>query len=422
MTQPRMAVARQGAEALPAVLDPANDAALSPFADHREEHARSAEVAKHNVQRAPSEYLRLPFPALNALVGPIPPGSFIVWPGMSGHGKTTALMSIFDELTDAGEKVLYCGLEIPDADLKIHWACRRLARRNVFIHPGDALTGRLHPDSPERVHGHADKLAALLAEIDAIGNGVGEFGRIAPVKWLTAKGARKILEWAWAHGFKLVIIDHLDHIWSDGQSDGFREMREILQVIKNGCQELGVTVFGASQMTTEIQKLDVIRAHQPPTVSSVMFGMLKRSISDGMIAVRKPLLPFPDVNGPDGVKLQAMYLEAMKIARVKGDATELVIPNVMAFDYLKDRPYGKEGGKAVAYVGVDHGRVVEADPAALERARRYFLDRLADEDGGGVDDFVPKSKSATKQAAKPVGVVPVDVPAVPDYSDTEDYF
>lgn len=356
--------------------------ALSIFADSDKEHDTASHDAREAIDRDPSKFLRFPFDALNALTGPVVPGDFVTIAGFSGHGKTTLLTRNFNRWTAQGVKVMYVPLESPTWVIKVHWACARLADQGVFIHPGDAIKGKLNPRSPEAVE-HAEHKGTLLKRAiddldteDANGFRPRDYGRIVPVSWLTSTGVTRLAEWAFANGYVAMIVDHGDHVKAERHSgNGFGEREEVLQAMHDATRQTKVILLNASQMNTDAIKGDTMRVHQFPTTDMVMYGAMKRQLSDIMLAVYKPAIPFPtDPTIENLAAAQEEHSKRIRLARKNPEAIDSVLlPGIMAIGQMKDRAYGDEGPKSVAYLRVKNGALTDADPLVIRAAQRGLI-------------------------------------------------
>ncbi len=344
--------------------------ALSLLADRKKEMATAALGAHGIIDRPLNTFLWWPWEALHRLTGSIPPEELWIIAGMSGAGKTTLLMSLLDMWVENDVTVSYVGLEMPPKALLIHLACRRLAKRDIILHPGDVLKGRLHRDHRDRLVGADMLIDALREEIAYIKKYLSEKCRFVPVQWLTATNAKRICEQSAAWGVDAIIFDHLDHLDADesSQSD-YTQHQQVLKVLHGATREYGKTVIGAAQMNTEALKRPgaMVRSHQRPSTEMVQFGMLKRRICDAMMILFKPLPEMPD--HPDDADA---YREAMKL--IRDDQSRLdryLVPNTMGIVLDKDRAYGRDG--ATTTLGVHSSRVTDANPMDAEVAMRRLL-------------------------------------------------
>ena len=95
-----------------------------------------------DLKRPESDYLHLPWPSVDTLIGGIQPGTVGLVVAGSGQGKTSFLMSMTHLLLNRERCVYYLGLETTPPVLRTQLACLRLN-----LHPGDVLSGKLkgHP-------------------------------------------------------------------------------------------------------------------------------------------------------------------------------------------------------------------------------------------------------------------------------------
>lgn len=348
---------------------------LSLFADRRQEMADAANGMFAMLERPIDAYLWWPWRALHQLFGSIPPEELWIIAGMSGAGKTTLLMSLLDAWVSQNVTTMYVGLEMPPKVLLIHHACRRLAARGVFLHPGDVLKGRLNPEHPNVLLDWQRLLDELTTEARWIKANLSEICRYVPVQWLTGQNMKRICEQAQAWGVKAIIVDHLDHLDADerpGSSD-YEQHRSVLKVLHHATRQYGTTVIGAGQFNTDALKKpgSIIRSHQRPSTEMVQYGMLKRRICDILAILYKPL-PQP----PETSDEAEQYRAAMRLIREDPALLDrYLVPNTMGVLLDKDRPYGRDG--ATAMLGVHASRVTDADPLAQEVALRRLLSLAA---------------------------------------------
>jgi hypothetical protein len=255
-----------------------------------------------------------------------------------------------------------------------------MAARGVALHPGDVLKGRLGENAREPIPNAKYLREELITEIETLRSRYAETGRLAPVQWLTARNVPKIAAQAAMWGMKFVIFDHLDHIEVDENNPSdLQAQKAMLRALHMAKMEYGVTLIGAAQMNTSVLQKPggTVRAHQPPTLEMVAFGMEKRKICDGMVASYKPL---PQM--PERPELISGYRAAMRMMR---DDPSLVrrflIPETMGVVLMKDRAFGREGDTCM--LGVVNSRVTSANPLNAEDAQRRmatFGSQMQDED------------------------------------------
>ncbi len=98
--------------------------------DFRERAARVAasqtKSAIRLLDRTAADFMRMPWVALDSIVGGMAAGDIWFLGGFSGDGKTTALTSAVDCWYEGGKRIYYLGLESRPNILKTHWACKRL--------------------------------------------------------------------------------------------------------------------------------------------------------------------------------------------------------------------------------------------------------------------------------------------------------
>lgn len=353
-------------DAPPPVVDATLDP-LSIFLDRTKEANDITVTALEGLERGPEHFLRLPWEAAAKMVGPIEAGSFVVLAGRSGHGKTSFMMSWFDRIVASGFGAMYAGTEMPPKSLKIHWACRRLAARGVYVHPGDALTGKLHGQSPERVNGWAEKAEALRDELLAM-RVLNNTARLVPVPYMNTRVITRLAEQAHAWGLRVIFLDHLDHVdGEDSSNSDTAEHNAVLKATHAAGRKYDVTFVGGAQLKQNAQP-DIIRRFQPLSEDVVRFGMLKRQIADLMLCTYRPL---PE--RPTSLDHLACYRKALNRLRDDEQGIErYLIPNTIGLGLMKDRNYGHDGAHCL--LGIHGGRITDASQLDQIQAETMLYD------------------------------------------------
>lgn len=316
---------------------------LAVVEDTRSDEVRvndEAVEAAVDLTRDAETYFHFPWPALDQVVGGMPPGDVCYVGAFSGHGKTTFLSSLTDAVFEQTEtKLFYMGLESKPKTLRTHWACKRLG-----YDAGDLLTGA-YLDWPNAT----DVRKAVEAEL--VSQTVGDkYRRVrfsgaayvdAPRLWQEAKRAD-------AFGAGIFVIDHVDHI--AGRSGSlYEQSREVNQAILDIAHEFGFLMLVATQFNLDAVRGKRALLHLAPQPTYVKMGNHKREVAAWMLGLYKPL------------KLTGCDPEALKRYNAHGgDTSEILEPNTMAVSVMKHRYYGNREGQK-AYLRVNHGRVCDIE-------------------------------------------------------------
>lgn len=299
-----------------------------------------------DLDREPHDFLHFPWMSLDGLVGGIPSGDVWFVGAFSGHGKTTFLMSALNQWFEAGRRIYYMGLESKPKTLRTHWACKRLG-----FDAGDVLSGKAAKDWPD----WRDIRKRIGDDIRAQNQGhAGERVYISPVPEVNVRQLREGCEQAADLGSDVMIIDHIDHIEPEGRGrSAFEESRQVVKALMGYAQKFDLRLIVATQLNNDALKGNRIGLYQAPQPHHVYMGSHKRQIASGMIGLYRPL------------KFGSVDVEALKRFRAgDGEPQDVCEPNTMAAVIMKHRLYGNREGKR-AFLGVDHGRVVQLSEADL---------------------------------------------------------
>jgi KaiC/GvpD/RAD55 family RecA-like ATPase len=292
-------------------------------------------VAGQAIHRRAEDFLHLPWPDLDGVVGGIAPGDVWFLGGYSGMGKTTFLMSALDLWYGMGKRVFYAGLESTPNILRTIWACYRLG-----LSPGDVLSGALVGREDWEL-----TRARLIAEIKAqTKDGVAEQIYFSSEKFVNEERLAFLCEQAVALASDVMIIDHVDHL--EGTGNLYESSVRSMKVLLSLAQDNGIRVLAATQFNNEMIKGSKVGMHQAPAPTAVYQGGHKRQIASGMLGIYRPFK----------FDITTEELKAFKDGKL--DSSLVVEPNVMAVTVMKHRLYGNRQGKQV-FLRVDRGRVVD---------------------------------------------------------------
>lgn len=293
-----------------------------------------AMAARDMLNLPPEAYLRLPFGALDGLVGGIAPGDVWFVAAFSGNGKTSLLMSLVLRLLQENRTVYYMGLESRPNVLRAQMACLRLG-----YDVGEVLSGAAKSWSMW------DAIRAeLMADIEqqkALREGYRFVVDGRPA--IQADGLGEAMHTAAFNGADLVIIDHIDHLQlGDGTThqQSLRVAHEILRL----AHHYNLRLLIATQLNNETAKGDRLSIYQPPQPHHVYMGSHKRMIATGMLGLFRPTR--------GGLSKEEM-------GAVRSGAAEpstILEPNTMGVVLMKHRYYGHREGTR-AFLRVERGLI-----------------------------------------------------------------
>lgn len=304
----------------------------------------------------PSEsYHRMPWGALDRVMGGMPGGEILYVAAFSSSGKTTFLASLTDALFETTHKRIYfMGLESTPETLRKHWAAKRLG-----IDAGDLLSGEFLKWS------NCVEVRQLVdAELQSQKKGE-KFDRVrfCPTSYINADTLYRAADQAREFGADIFIIDHVDHIEGSNSQSDYKASREVSQAILNIAQDYNFLMMPATQLNNEAVKANRIALHLPPQPQHVKFGGHKRETATWMIGLYRPLKVA-------GITADEMKLLNAGFHKNPGEALE---PNTMAIAFMKHRFYGMREWSKV-YLRVEKGKVMDAN-------QDYYTQRTVDDDG-----------------------------------------
>lgn len=298
--------------------------------------------AVNDLNRTEEDFHRMPWSALDHVMGGMPGGEVCYIAAFSSSGKTTFLTSLTDAYFENTDKrVYFMGLESKPKTLRTHWACKRLG-----YDAGDILSGEYL-----RWSDAADVRKRLRMEIES--QNVGDkLDRVhfCPTPVIDASKIFRAAEQAADMGVDIFIIDHVDHIEGSASRSDYKASREVAQAILDIAQKYEFLMIPATQLNNEAVKLNRIQLHLPPQPQHIKFGSHKRETATWMLGLYRPL----KVAGvaPDQLKLVN--------AGFHQNPTDILEPNTMAAVFMKHRLYGNREWKKV-YLKCEHGKVLDAD-------------------------------------------------------------
>lgn len=323
----------------------ADEEPLDEFSRHTTVQASDEIVeALLDLERPSTHFFRLPWPALNSLVGGIPKGDVWYIGAFSGHGKTTFLTSMLDLCYERNDKVYYLGLESKPKTLRTHWACKRIG-----YDAGKILTGDYLDEWSEEAIKVARK--AISGELHLqLQSPYVDRVKFCPTPLIDHNRLWRAAEDAVNFGADVFIVDHVDHIQSDSEAKSFyQESVRINQALLQIAQQTGMRVFPATQFNNDAVRGNRLALHLTPQPHYVKMGGHKREVATGMLALYKPL------------KLVGLDPGALKaVMGGQGEIRDVLEPNTMAVYCMKHRHYGAREGSKI-YLNVEHGKVLDAN-------------------------------------------------------------
>lgn len=294
------------------------------------------------LDRDPATVMRWPFPELDALTGPLAPGNVWFLCAASGGGKTTYVSSVIDLWQSAGKRIYVMALETRAYEFRTYLACMATG-----VHPGDALSGEML----KLPKGHPTRINLREALHEQTRKPFVDRVMVSTTRAIDLAGLEQGLKEAKAFNADVVIVDHIDHIDSEG-TNLYAEAKKINHRALRMAQDNGLLLLFTSQLNMSGSKGDYLAKYLPPKDEHVLFGGLKRQVATGMIGLYRPIRVRREDESEDE------YVAAIKDARRGGDVAGALEPNTMGVVAMKLRNYGdREGRKAL--LAVRHGRVYD---------------------------------------------------------------
>jgi KaiC/GvpD/RAD55 family RecA-like ATPase len=288
------------------------------------------------LDRTESDFLQMPWKAVDAAVSGIAEGDIWFIGGFSGDGKTTALTSAVDRWYEQGKRIYYLGLESRPKILLTHWACKR-----VGIDAGEVLSGLAL-----RWHDWKERKAELTAMIRSLEEGGTEAQvHFSPTEFVDGHVLAETFHHAKEYGADLLVIDHIDHIDGDRGSP-FEVSREVCSVLMREAQSKGIRCLVATQFNNEALKGNKLGRYLPPQPNYVYMGGHKRQIASGMLGLYRPLK-------------HNLEPEVMReFQRGMLEPKDVCEPHTMGCVVMKHRLFGGREGNRI-YLGLERGKVID---------------------------------------------------------------
>lgn len=298
------------------------------------------------------EFLRYPWPTLDAVVGGIGPNRITFAAAPPEGGKTAFMLSLLDGWASQGVRIAGAFLETPPDTMAVQWACFRAGINYEDIGTGAYLQWP-----------NCNEIKGLLSR--TLGDMAMEFSRhvmLSDTPSLTAASVVNLFEDALRWNADVLIIDHIDHI--DGGSDGSRGFLEHNAILTT-CQRMmreardrgsHLRLFATSQMNNDaVRRGGILGRAMPPLASDLYMGSKKEQIADYLLGLHRIKRP-----AQDGDKA----LET-DIKEGRRQVNDILMQNVIGVRLMKRRVGGRSG--ITVPLGFRRGRVVEptSTPTAM---------------------------------------------------------
>jgi hypothetical protein len=209
------------------------------FVDHQQKtshlaSSQAAEAREFVAKVQAGGYLRMPWPDLDRLVGPILGGFLMAVGGRGKAGKTTLLRDCFTAWTEMGKKIVYVGTETEASILRLAWAAIRC---------GVPVETAIDPYCPK------ETMEKLLADVDTQTTGplsyTAIFGDCANA---TVSELHKWVRYAEKSGADALIFDHF-HRLDVGTGEQWQGQGNAVRAIKNMAKTAQLPIVMGAQLT-----------------------------------------------------------------------------------------------------------------------------------------------------------------------------
>lgn len=320
---------------------------LHPETQAKLEGAEQVGEAKANLLRGPEQYLRWPWPDLDALYGGMAPGTVHYVVGFSGTGKTTFATSALDRWVKAGVKVDVLPLELKANTFRTYLACQALGIDPGYVLSGDYWGGEAPPMLRARI---IEKMEEQ-AKDPAI--------RIRSVEFVDVAALESAAVDAFDRKAQVLLVDHIDHVsGGDGKSD-FQASKAVNEAALRIAKDTGLVLLLMSQANNEALKgsRDKLAKYNVLADNCVWMGAYKRQIATGMLSLFRPLQPL--MPGQDA----EVYGAQLARCRAGEDPPGLALwPGRAGISLMKSRTYGGREGQRI-HLKVRDGYYTDLDMA-----------------------------------------------------------
>lgn len=301
-------------------------------------------AAIRHIDRLPESLVRWPFPALDALTGPMGGGEVWFTAAFSGGGKTTFVVSAVEAWRQQGKRIYVMPLELAAPRFRTYLACMQTGTP-----PGDALSGQLRADPLRNAERERLKEAVHAQHRPDFADRI----RISEQQAIDVAGLAKGLKEAKAFRADVVIVDHIDHIEGGDGTNLYSESVAVNNAALRMAQDNDLLLWFTSQLNMEIVKgRDHLAKFGAPMQHHLMFPTAKIKNATGIIGLFRPLRALRPGESPKE------YAASLKAARAgQEDAQTALEPGVMGVTAMKLRNYGQHDGRKIL-LGFERGRVV----------------------------------------------------------------
>jgi KaiC/GvpD/RAD55 family RecA-like ATPase len=314
------------------------------------------------LERDPSRIVAWPFAAVDAVTGPMAPGTVWYVAAFSGGGKTTFTTSCIRRWVEAGVRVYVMPLELRAHEWRTGYLCQRLG-----VHPGDALSGRL------RLAEAAGDLEAkrtremLQHELQLSHDEDRAWSLyVNPAAMLSLDGFVRAARHAKRHGYHVIVVDHVDHVSDEGASP-LEVSQQVNRALGRIAQALDIVIVCTTQMNGQAASGHRLAKYEPPQVNHIWHPGVKVQTATGILGLYRPTDPAASLDDVNAAK------------RGEIEPTRVLLPGCMGVVAMKLRNYGAHEGKRVE-LAVQRGAVEDRAPqdvhhihtgGASERARGW---------------------------------------------------
>lgn len=278
------------------------------------------------------ELLHWPFAPLDMMVGPIRPGTLHIVGARPGNGKTTLLMNSLETWAKTGKRILYCGMEMSPAELRLQWAAWACGYDHVKVLNKQWYD--LPPDARDKLRAHRDYQVTQLAT-NVIMPDSPRISLAELALWI--KDVHHL-------GVDAVVVDHL-HRMNWGGRDRRQEIAEGIVVIKELAKQYEIPIICAAQLNRH--ERDPLGPYIPPPLEALKESGDIEQEADVVLMGYRALL--------DGVKEGDLRLARQGMLPIRG----LVDDRVMAVRCVKHRLSGEDVLDADAKMYIHKGRLYD---------------------------------------------------------------
>lgn len=313
-------------------------------------------IARHAADVVPSAFhVRFPWRGLDAIYGPILPGSLHIVSARTGAGKTLFVRNWLHAMatTEEPTPVAYFPTETPAEEVLRGIVCAELGANPVAV-TRDEWVGV--PGGRDGFLESCTQWARFLFESGSPLSAprLSLFDHPRP----TVSEVYVTLADAAERGVRVAIIDHLLRLNLGDGSQMFQEVTAGIRALKMCAQELGIAVVVTSQQSRQPGG-DRLAWFAPPDLQALKGAGTIEEEADGVLFLHRCLRDDLDAKQEAGVRKGIVPLQ------------QVIAPHVMGAAIGKHRLDGAKAGAATR-LWVEHGRVTdlpETERLAWEQAQ-----------------------------------------------------